>query len=233
MHNRPDLGMRFSLPKSVLPYFIFRFSFRATWMKKFRRDLHKENFLARDSCDFGSFWPLRNRSSCYFSPPHHLSTRVSCFCWSKRPVGFQTRELSFIRFLQQMMVVTSIVLPAMVANPASMGYDARPISMLLRLLFDLECIFHIRRVPGGRGLWFDGESEHRVIQDIFWARITWENVRRSLFSYRSTKCSTPASGERWVPSLLSLPLYSLFFKTGPKQRLALQFIAPFLAGRYY
>ena len=50
------------------------------------------------------FWPamaaisvvlaVRNRSRLtYFASPHHLSPRVSCVCWSKRPVGFQTGAL--------------------------------------------------------------------------------------------------------------------------------------------
>jgi exopolysaccharide production protein ExoQ len=48
-------------------------------------------------------------------PPPNLSRRVSCVCWSKRPVGFHT-ERSFIRFFQQVMIVASIVLPAMLAT---------------------------------------------------------------------------------------------------------------------
>jgi exopolysaccharide production protein ExoQ len=97
------------------------------------------------------FWPVmaavsvvlvvqnRSRLSRLILPPHiicltlYLAFAGASTLWAFRP------ESSFIRFVQQVMVLTSIVLPAMLA--------ARTADLIrgLRLRFDPECLLRTRR----------------------------------------------------------------------------------------
>ena len=59
-----------------------------------------QNLLTTPRPENKIFWPalaaisvvlaVQNRSRSYLASPHHLPPRVSCVCWSKRAVGFQT-----------------------------------------------------------------------------------------------------------------------------------------------
>ena len=131
------------------------------------------------------FWPamaaisvvlaVRNRSR--FGrltwPPHiicllaYLAFAGASVLWAFRP------ELSFIRFVQQVMIVTSIVLPAMLA--ARTTDMMRGLFLCFAFASILNVFFVLGNPPSSR------TDVRMVIQDIFRARIIWENFQRSLF----------------------------------------------------
>ena len=139
------------------------------------------------------FWPamaaisvvlaVRNRSRLSL-PPHiicllaYLAFAGASVLWAFRP------EISSIRFIQQAMIVTSIVLPAMLAS--------RTADMMrgLFLCFAFASMLNVFRVFGGdpiESAMVRRGSRQSVIRDIFRARIIWANVRRSLFCCLCTK----------------------------------------------
>ena len=107
------------------------------------------------------FWPVmaaisvvlvaQNRSRLTL-PPHiicllaYLAFAGASVLWAFSP------ERSFVRFVQQVMIVTSIVLPALLASSNS-RYDARRVSML-RFLFDLKSLLRTPRQLDDRHVWF-------------------------------------------------------------------------------
>ena len=93
-------------------------------------------------------------------------------------------ESSFARFAQQVMIVTSIVLPAMLAS--------RTADMMrgLFLCFALALILNVLFVLGGTAtiVNYGSNRDYSGIRDILRVKIIWANVQRSLFCCHCTKC---------------------------------------------
>ena len=114
------------------------------------------------------FWPVMAAISLVFAvqnrsrltlPPHiicllaYLAFAGASVLWAFSP------ESSFVRYLQQVMIVTSIVLPAMLAT-RTVDMMRGPVSML-RIRIDFECLFRTPRLVDNRQVWF-GAREYRL-----------------------------------------------------------------------
>ena len=154
----PILACVYSIIVSPLMIFLLRRPqpLRALW-----RPATKIKFSGPRWLRFPSFWSCETVLAFTF-PPHiicllaYLAFAGASVLWAFRP------ELSFIRYAQQVMVVTSIVLPAMLA--------VRKSDMMrgLFLCFAFASILNVFFVLGGSQTIVNKSA---VIQDILRAKI--------------------------------------------------------------
>ena len=151
------------------------------------------------------FWPilvlaalaviLPNRAR--LTLPTNIVYLLVCLAFAGTSVAWAyNAELSFIRYLQQIMIVTTILFTALTAE--------RRVDMT-RVLFACFAVaaiincFYLVAPPET-----SSRTQFEATRAIFRARITWVGSRALPFCCRCMKCSTPAAGGRLVPSLASL-----------------------------
>jgi exopolysaccharide production protein ExoQ len=181
------------------------------------------------------FWPAvaaisvllaaRNRSRITL-PPHiicllvYLAFAGASVLWAFKP------ELSFIRFLQQMMVVTSIVLPAMVATRASDMMRA------LFLCFALSLILNVLFILGGSQVVADYGSMGKVSIGYpgYFGGKNYLGECAALAIFLSVHEMLYPGLRRTLGAIVIVIATLLLFLSGSKTALGLAVIAPFLAG---
>ena len=204
----------------VSPLFLFVFP---------RADVMQSDILPR------IFWPaaaaisvlLVARNRCRVTlPPHiicllvYLAFAGASVLWAFKP------ELSFIRFLQQMMVVTSIVLPAMVATRASDMMRGLFLCFAVASIFNVFFIFDGSQVVveygsmGKVGIGFPGYFLGKNYLGECAAVAIFLSVHEMLHpGFRRT-----------LGAIVVVIATLLLFLSGSKTALGLAVIAPFLAG---
>ena len=204
----------------VSPLFIFAFP---------RADVMQSDILPR------IFWPAmaaisvllaaRNRSRVTL-PPHiicllvYLAFAGASVLWAFRP------ELSFIRFLQQMMVVTSIVLPAMVATRAS------DMMRGLFLCFALSSILNVFFIFDGSQVVVDYGSMGKVSIGYpgYFLGKNYLGECAAVAIFLSVHEMLYPGLRRTLGAIVIVIATLLLFLSGSKTALGLAVIAPFLAG---
>ena len=181
------------------------------------------------------FWPAvaaisvllaaRNRSRVTL-PPHivcllvYLAFAGASALWAFRP------ELSFIRFLQQAMVITSIVLPVMLSTRAS------DMMRCLFLCFAIASILNVFFVLGGSQVVVEYGSRGKV--DIgypgYFLGKNYLGECAALAIFLSVHEMLYPGLRRTLGAIVVVIATSLLFLSGSKTALGLAVIAPFLAG---
>ena len=181
---------------------------------------------------FPLYWPCKigSRLAKLTWPPNiicllaYLAFAGASVLWAFRP------EISFTRFAQQVMVVMSIVLPAMLARRTSdlmRGlFLCFAFALILNVYFVIDGTKTIVLNAGPHGLYLEYLGSSGI---FFVVKIIWASVQRSLFCCQFTKSSILAGGECWVSSV-SLSSLSLIFSSHSKTALGLALICPFLSG---
>jgi exopolysaccharide production protein ExoQ len=181
------------------------------------------------------FWPaiaaisvglaLQNRSRLTL-PPHiicllvYLAFAGASVVWAFRP------ELSFIRFIQQVMIITSIVLPAMVA--------ARTADMMrgLFLVFGFASILNVFFVLGGSPIVVDYASMGKVNIGYpgYFLGKNYLGQCATLAILLSVHEMLYPGLRRALGAIVVVIATLLMFWSDSKTALGLAFVAPFLAG---
>jgi hypothetical protein len=153
------------------------------------------------------FWPalatisvvLAVRNSFRLALPAHIICLFAYLAFAGASVLWAFNpELSFIRFAQQVMIVTSVVLPALMATRAA---DLmRGLFLCFAIAAILNLVFVFARPP------IDFKFATWAIRGIFRARIIWGSLQRLLCCCRLTKPSSRAGGGRLVSSSPLSPL---------------------------
>ena len=145
----------------------------------------EQDLLAGACARFRSYGPHGTIRGCAFRP-RRLPVCLSCLRRPERAWAFKP-ELSFIRFAQQAMIVTCIIVPAMLASRNSDLVRGLFLCFAIAAVLNLVFVF----IQAADRL---QDSRPGAIRDISPARTISANARRSRCCWQFTKSSIPASG---------------------------------------